>query len=171
MNEIKKINPKKKKKNITNKVGRPKTELNLDEIEKLCRLNCTMPEIAYYFDIPLRTLEDKYTNDQQVRQSIDRGRAHGMLSLRRKQIQIMDENNNATMAIWLGKQILGQKDRQEIISDINIEEKKVIDITRLTDDDLNTIERVLEHSVIESSEGREEQEESEGVYQKLVEHD
>ena len=170
MNEIKKINPKKKKQNIKNKVGRPKTELNLDEIEKLCRLNCTMPEIAYYFDIPLRTLEDKYTNDQQVRQSIDRGRAHGMLSLRRKQIQIMDESNNATMAIWLGKQILGQKDKQEIISDINIEEKKVIDITRLTDDDLNTIERMLKYAVVDSSEGGENEKVSQVLHQRSLGH-
>ena len=60
MNEIKPIKKSKKK-----KVGRPKTEIDLIELEKVCRLNCTMPEIAYYFDIPLRTLEDKYTNDEQ----------------------------------------------------------------------------------------------------------
>ena len=41
------------------KVGRPKTELDLHELEKLSSLNCTMPEIAHFFDIPLRTLQDK----------------------------------------------------------------------------------------------------------------
>ena len=34
------------------KVGRPKTELDLNELEKLSSLNCTMPEIAHFFDIP-----------------------------------------------------------------------------------------------------------------------
>jgi len=99
------------------KVGRPKTILNLDELEKLCRLNCTMPEIASYFNIPLRTLEDKYTNDKDIRNTIDKGRNQGKLSLRRKQIQILDETNNATMAIWLGKQLLGQRDKHDIITE------------------------------------------------------
>jgi len=144
-----------KSKKPSNKVGRPKTELDLNELEKLSRLNCTMPEIAYYFNIPLRTLEDKFTNDNKVRQSIQKGRATGMLSLRRKQIQIMEETNSTPMAIWLGKQILGQRDRHEITQDINIEERKVLDISKLTDDDLNTIERVLKHAVVEPSEGGE----------------
>ena len=53
-----------KKMNEVKKVGRPKIELDIGNLEKLCRLNCTMPEIASYFDIPLRTLEDKYTNER-----------------------------------------------------------------------------------------------------------
>jgi len=103
--------------NDIKKRGRPKTFINLEELEKLCRLNCTMPEIASYFDIPLRTLEDKYTNDAEIRKTIDKGRNQGKLSLRRKQIQIMDETNNSTMAIWLGKQLLGQRDKHDIITE------------------------------------------------------
>ena len=156
MNETTQIKPIKRSKKAKNKVGRPKTEIDLVELEKVCRLNCTMPEIAYYFDIPLRTLEDKYTNDADVRKTIQKGRAQGMLSLRRKQIQIMNDTNSTPMAIWLGKQILGQRDRHEITQDINIEERKVLDISKLSDDDLNTIERVLKHAVVESSESRED---------------
>ena len=99
------------------KVWRPKTPINLEELKKLCRLNCTMPEISSYFDIPLRTLEDRYTNDMEVRTAIDKGRNEGKLSLRRKQIQIMDETNNPTMAIWLGKQLLGQRDKHDVITE------------------------------------------------------
>ena len=76
-----------------------------------------MPEIASFFDIPLRTLEDKYTNDKDIRNAIDKGRNQGKLSLRRKQIQILDETNNATMAIWLGKQLLGQRDKHDIVTE------------------------------------------------------
>jgi hypothetical protein len=104
-------------KNKPNKVGRPKIELNLDNLEQLCRLNCTMPEIASYFDIPLRTLEDKYTNEPKIRDAINKGRNQGKLSLRRKQLQILNETNNATMAIWLGKQLLGQRDKHDIITE------------------------------------------------------
>ena len=67
----------------------------------------------------------------------------------------MEETNSTPMAIWLGKQILGQRDRHEITQDINIEERKVLDISKLTDDDLNTIERVLKHAIVEPSESRE----------------
>ena len=101
----------------SNKVGRPKTPINLEELHKLCRLNCTMPEISAYFNIPLRTLEDRYTNDMDVRNAIDKGRNEGKLSLRRKQIQIMDETNNTAMAIWLGKQLLGQRDKHDVITE------------------------------------------------------
>ena len=118
-------------------VGRPKTNLDLADLEKICRLNCTMPEIAAFFDIPLRTLEDKYTNDEAVRRSIDKGRNQGKLSLRRKQLQILDETNNPTKAIWLGKQLLGQRDKHDIVT----EDKST---TRLTDA-LNIVEKLAKN--------------------------
>ena len=170
MNETTKIKPIKKTKKANKKVGRPKTEIDLVELEKVCRLNCTMPEIAFYFNMPLRTLEDKYTNDEMVRNTIQKGRATGMLSLRRKQIQIMNDTNSTPMAIWLGKQILGQKDRHEITQDINIEERKVLDISKLTDDDLNTIERMLKYAVVDSSEGGENEKVSQVLHQRSLGH-
>lgn len=165
MNEITQIKPVKKKKKPTNKVGRPKINLNLEELERLSRLNCTMPEISAYFDIPLRTLEDKFTNELEVRKAIEKGRATGKLSLRRRQIQIMEETNNPTMAIWLGKQMLGQTDKQEIVQDINIEDRKVLDISRLTDDDLNNLERTLKYALVDESESGENAKVSQTIHQ------
>ena len=98
-------------------VGRPRVDIDLEQLENLSQLNCTMPEIAAYFKVPLRTLEDKYTNDPAVRAAIDQGREFGKLSVRRKQIQIMEEHNNPTMAIWLGKQLLGQRDKHDVITE------------------------------------------------------
>jgi len=49
-----------------------------------------------------------------------------------------------------------------------IETRKVLDISRLDDNDLTTIERVLEHAVIESSESGEDEEISEGIYQGML---
>jgi len=165
MNEITQIKPVKKKKKPTNKVGRPKINLNLEELERLSRLNCTMPEISAYFDIPLRTLEDKFTNELEVRKAIEKGRATGKLSLRRRQIQIMEETNNPTMAIWLGKQMLGQTDKQEIVQDINIEDRKVLDISRLTDDDLNNLERTLKYALVDESESGENAKVAQTIHQ------
>ena len=167
MNEIKPIKKVKAKKG---KVGRPKIELNLGELERLSRLNCTMPEISAYFDIPLRTLEDKFTNEPDVRKAIEKGRATGMLSLRRKQIQIMEDTNNSTMAIWLGKQMLGQTDRQEIRQDINIEERKVLDVSRLTDDDLNYLERTLKYALVDTDTSGENEKVAEVVHKRSMDN-
>lgn len=104
-------------KKIKKKVGRPKADINIEELQKLCTLNCTMPEIASFFKIPLRTLEDRFKNDEDVRSAINHGRNLGKLSIRRKQIQIMDSQNNPTMAIWLGKQLLGQRDKHDIVTE------------------------------------------------------
>ena len=160
----------KKTKKPLKKVGRPKTELDLHELEKLSSLNCTMPEIAHFFDIPLRTLEDKYTNDEKVRTTIDRGRADGKISLRRQQIQIMNDGN-PTMAIWLGKQLLGQTERTEISQDIKIEERKVLDLSRLSDNELNTIERALKYAVVDADTSREDEEVIEPIHQASLVND
>ena len=76
-----------------------------------------MPELAAYFKVPLRTLEDRYTNDPKVRACIDQGRELGRLSVRRKQMQLMEEHNNPTMAIWLGKQLLGQREKHDVVTE------------------------------------------------------
>ena len=52
-----------------------------------------------------------------------------------------------------------------------IEEKKILDISKLTGDDLNAIERVLEHAVIEGDQGGENAEILEGIYQEQLASD
>jgi hypothetical protein len=51
-----------------------------------------------------------------------------------------------------------------------IEERKVIDISALSDNDLTTIERVLEHAFIEGDPSGEDAEISEAVHNELLEH-
>ena len=46
------------------------------------------------------TLEDRFKNDIKVRDAINYGRDHGKLSIRRKQMQIMNEHNN-----WHGNMV------------------------------------------------------------------
>jgi len=102
---------------MTNPVGRPRTEIDIEELKRLCRLNCTMEEIGAFFGCDKKTIERRYNEDAAFQEAIDQGRGLGRLSVRRKQMQIMDEHNSATMAIWLGKQLLGQRDHQDITSD------------------------------------------------------
>jgi hypothetical protein len=92
---------------------REEIEINLDSLEKLCRLNCTHDEIAAYFNVSTKTVQRRYKDDADFAAAVDKGKAHGRLSLRRQQMKLV-EDGNPTMAIWLGKQLLGQTDKQEI---------------------------------------------------------
>ena len=77
------------------------------------------------------------------------------------------------LRVMAAKTLLGKcvPDLKAVEVKAQIEEKKILDITRLSDNDLNTIERVLEHAVIDGSESREDEEVSEGVYQELLADD
>jgi len=95
------------------KVGRPKLDIDPEQVTRLARLHCTMNEMASFFNCHIDTLRDNFSNE------IDKGRSEGNISLRRKQWQMAVEKGNVVMLIWLGKQMLGQ--RNEIIeSDSNI---------------------------------------------------
>ena len=52
-----------------------------------------------------------------------------------------------------------------------IEERKVIDISALSDNDLTTIERVLEHAVVEGDQIGEDEEIFQGIYQEQLAND
>jgi hypothetical protein len=93
-------------------MGRPKKPIELDEVEKLCMLQCTQEELAAFFDVGIATIERR-AREKRFREAMERGYAKGRISVRRKQMQLLDEGSN-TMAVWLGKQLLGQKDQHEL---------------------------------------------------------
>ena len=97
--------PRQKKEETKNKVGRPKIVLDYEAIEKLAGMMCTQEEIASYFDCDVRTLQ----RDEEFCRVYKKGLDKGKMSLRRKQYTMSD--TNVTMAIWLGKQYLGQTDK------------------------------------------------------------
>lgn len=51
-----------------------------------------------------------------------RGSGEGLASLRRRQFKAA-QDGNATMLVWLGKQYLGQTDKQEIAQTVQVEVK------------------------------------------------
>jgi len=85
-------------------MGRPRKDINLDELEKLASLQCTYEELAAFFDCDKSTLSKN--KDYSTR--IAKGREKGKMSLRRSQFKLAERN--AAMAIWLGKQYLGQRE-------------------------------------------------------------
>lgn len=96
------------------KGGRPKKELNKDEFEKLCSIMCTESEICSWFGITDKTLTRwcKDTYGVGFSDAFKIYSVNGRISLRRTQFRLAEKSY--AMAIFLGKQYLGQKDNQGI---------------------------------------------------------
>src|SRR3981081_790840 len=84
--------------------------IDLVELEKLCGLQCTDAEIAAWFGVTERTIARKRKIGKFV-EVMERGKMKGRISVRRMQMKLL-ENGNATMGVWLGKNILGQTDEE-----------------------------------------------------------
>ena len=95
-------------------MARPRIEIDKEQFEKLCSIQCTVEEIAGFFDCSRATIERwckrEYKEDFDT--TFGKKRGIGKISLRRSQFRMAE--TNPTMAIWLGKQYLGQTERQEI---------------------------------------------------------
>lgn len=96
------------------KMGRPRKEIDQDQFEKLCGLQCTETEISSWFMVSEDTLERwcKRTYNKTFAEVFKEKRERGLISLRRSQFKLAEKS--ATMAIFLGKNYLGQKDTADI---------------------------------------------------------
>lgn len=92
------------------KMGRPPTPIDQHQFESLCGLQCTEEEICGWFGISVDTLERwcKDTYKKTFAEVFQEKRGAGKISLRRSQWRLAEKS--AAMAIFLGKQYLGQKD-------------------------------------------------------------
>ncbi|MDD6757349.1 MAG: hypothetical protein PUE33_04730 [bacterium] len=92
------------------KMGRPEIKIKKEDFEKLCALQCTEEEIAGFYDCSVDTINNwcKKTYDETFSETYKKKSAKGKMSLRRYQMKLAERN--ASMAIFLGKQYLGQRD-------------------------------------------------------------
>lgn len=100
----------KKKTKKKKKSGPAPMELDWDQIKALCAIQCTKDEIAGFFGISEDSIKRAAQRDFGVRFGDLRviWAEGGKCSLRRKQWKLAD--TNPAMAIFLGKQILHQRD-------------------------------------------------------------
>ena len=89
-------------------MAKSKRTIKTVDVEKLGRLQCTEREAAAFLDIRVTTFKSLLTSDARVKKAWERGKQMGLISLRRKQIRLAGVN--APMAIFLGKNYLGQRD-------------------------------------------------------------
>ena len=90
--------------------GRPRKEIDNKIFENLCGLQCTLEEIAGVFDCSVDTIERwcKREYGETFAETYKKHSAKGKTSLRRIQFKLAEKS--AAMAIFLGKNYLGQKD-------------------------------------------------------------
>lgn len=91
-------------------MARPLKEINQKAFENLCGLLCTQEEICAFFDVTDKTLSSwcRRTYGKSFSEIYRIKSVQGKISLRRYQLQLAQKS--AAMAIFLGKNWLGQKD-------------------------------------------------------------
>lgn len=102
--------------------GRPRIEIDEEQFKGLCSIQCTLEEIASWFKCSEDTVERWCKRELKLSfaEAYKKFSAGGKISLRRYQMKMAE--HNATMAIWLGKQYLGQTDKQEVSVAVNDDE-------------------------------------------------
>lgn len=97
--------------------GRPAIAINWELVDYLASIRCTAEEISGACGCDHETLRRHWAKRKSgvaLEQHLDEKRALGRASLRRKQFEIA-MSGNVTMLIWLGKQLLDQKDERSAI--------------------------------------------------------
>ena len=81
----------------------------------MCSIQCTESEICSVMNLSDKTLNRLLRKHYGVTFSecFKKFSASGIISLRRKQFEVAN-NGSVPMLIWLGKQYLDQKDKQEV---------------------------------------------------------
>lgn len=110
----------KKKENGKNDTGRPETEINKTIFENLCEIQCTKEDICNVLDCDEKTITKfcKEIYGESFSDTYKKKSAIGKSSLRRSQMTMA--KTIPTMAIWLGKQYLGQRDKHDLEHSGNI---------------------------------------------------
>ena len=107
--------------------GRPRAEIDLGLVERSAHIGCTNDEIVALLGIGRSTFYDRLKDDPELQAVIDRGRAVGRATLRRLQWQGA-ENGNATMLVWLGKNMLSQTDKIENSGTTDVNTRLIVEL-------------------------------------------
>lgn len=99
------------------KMGRPKIEIDWNLLDQLLGIFCTGEECAGVLNVDYDTLKSRVKEEKKKTFSeySELKKGTGRASLRRRQFRLSE--TNPAMAIWLGKQYLGQRDEQRIVAD------------------------------------------------------
>ena len=92
-------------KKTQSKVGRPKTEVDVEILKNLASIGCPTYEIASVMNVSARTLKRNFA------EIIDQYKERGKASLRKKMFDKAVKKDNTMMQIFLSKNYLGMSDK------------------------------------------------------------
>ena len=90
------------------RAGRKAIKIDLEQVEKLCNLQCTDAELASFFGVSSRTIERRKSQPA-FAECMARGKSRGLLTLRRNLWSLAGKGNPAAN-IFLAKNLLGYRD-------------------------------------------------------------
>ena len=98
--------------------SKPMSEKEFKQLIELIKIQCTRDEVCEVLGMSDTTLtrriaERKIEGVTNFEALYKKHQGEGKASLRREQWKAA-QSGNPTMLVWLGKQVLGQKDRQEV---------------------------------------------------------
>lgn len=107
------------------RTGRPKKEIDQRQFENMCIIQCTEEEICMVLGVSDETLNKwcKKTYGMTFLEVFRQKRSGGKASLRRKQWNLADKN--PSMAIWLGKVYLDQREQVSVGMQMHIEDDPI----------------------------------------------
>ena len=130
--------------------GRPRKEVDWEQFSKLCAMQCTVDEIAAWFNVSRRTLDVRVEEEFGCTfiSAFKMFRQKGLISLRRMQYKSA-ERGSVPMQKWLGQQWLGQSEKQDVNQNIdhNVKHERL----------LRHVENLNTQKEIEEGSGNEEQ--------------
>lgn len=155
----------KKKPNQLKKIGRPQIVIDEDlckKAETLAAQGLTMEQIANVLGMSETTLYDKKDKFSEFSESIKRGKDKGIATVTSALFTKARAGDNTAMIFYL-KNRAGWQDKIE--KETIIEQKQIIDLTRITDDELGRLKQVLTKATTTSG-SRGDEKVIEGVYKK-----
>lgn len=123
-------------------MARPRKEIDQKIFENLCGIQCSEKEICEVLEVTDKTLSAwcKRTYNESFSEVRDKKQAKGKIALRRYQLELAKKN--ATMAIWLGKQWLGQTDDKNININKQIDQETIDAVEDFLDEIDSTTEDI-----------------------------
>ena len=114
------------------KGGAPEIVIDIEALIKMVEIQCTAEECAAILGVSVDTI-DRRLKDADYSGFADFYKKHsevGKKSLRRAQWEVATLDRNPTMLVWLGKQVLNQKDKQEVEHNISDDLAALLDARR-----------------------------------------
>lgn len=124
--------------------------VDLEEIKALAQIGCTLEDMAAVLRCSTNWITLQMDNNPAFALAMEEGRASMKMSLRRRQLEIALKGS-VPMLIWLGKQVLGQSDKQEqnVKTEVSITVQRAMEELRaLPRESLIEAQRLLEAPTI-----------------------